>query len=121
MHAFKLCAVGALYQLVQCGLAMTALAQQPATLTLACKGTATWGATPDKKEPISMGLIVNFTSRTVQGFGYPGLIDYTVKITAANDVTVAFEGDQKLSSSTSSIGGTIDRVTGDVEARDTLS
>src|SRR5262249_46088086 len=37
-----------------------------------------------------------FTNRTVQGFGHPGLfgelIDYPVKITAWNDVTVVFKG-----------------------------
>jgi hypothetical protein len=37
MHFITLCVVGALCQLV----ATTAQAQQPATLTLACKGTTT--------------------------------------------------------------------------------
>jgi hypothetical protein len=37
-----------------------------------------------------MGIIVNFTNKTVQGFGAPGVLDYPVKITASNDVTVAF-------------------------------
>jgi ABC-type uncharacterized transport system substrate-binding protein len=36
-------------------------------------------------EPVSMGIIVNFTDRTVQGFG-----SYPVKITAWNDVSVEF-------------------------------
>jgi hypothetical protein len=61
-----------------------------------------------------MGIIVNFTKRTVQGFGYPGLLDFPVNITAWNDVTVAFAGSDKFSRS--SIMGSIDRVTGDVEA-----
>jgi hypothetical protein len=45
-------------------------------LTLACSGTTSDGMSEDaKREPISMGIIVNFTTRTVQGFGAPGLFD----------------------------------------------
>src|SRR5262245_14251601 len=91
---------------------------QAQTLTLACKGTTTWMPGPEAKpEPISMGIIVNFTTRTVQGFGTPGILDPLVKITAANDVTVTFSGADKTSpGSVWSIMGSIDRVTGDVEA-----
>jgi hypothetical protein len=63
-----------------------------------------------------MGIIVNFTTRTVQGFGVPGLIDYPVIITAANDVTVSFSGHQQLGPSVTSTDGSIDRVTGELEA-----
>jgi hypothetical protein len=63
------------------------------------------------------GIIVNFTNRTVQGFGYPGLSDFPVKITAWNEVTVAFYGSNTLGQAVEeSIRGTIDRVTGDLEA-----
>jgi hypothetical protein len=93
---------------------------QPVTLTLACKGTVTSFA-GTQTGPTSMGIIVNFTARTVQGFGFPGLIDYPVTITAANDVTVAFSGSQDIGlGSLSSIHGSIDRVTGGVEATSTL-
>jgi hypothetical protein len=106
------------------GFAATAQAQ-PVTLTLACKGTTTFPADssdPDAKQPISMGIIVNFTERTVQGFGFPGLLDYPVKITAANDVTIAFGGSSHaFPTSVASIMGSIDRVTGDVEATSMLS
>jgi hypothetical protein len=121
-NAVKLCAVGALYQLLQCGLAITALAQQPAALTLACKGTTTSSFSEDAKpEEISMGLIINFTAHTVQGFGFAaGLMDYPVTITAVNDVMITFGGEQKLPSSTLSTEGSIDRVTGDVMATTTL-
>jgi hypothetical protein len=34
---------------------------QPATLTLACKGTTIAGYADAKPEPISMGVILNFT------------------------------------------------------------
>jgi hypothetical protein len=36
------------------------------TLTLACQGTTTFGTEDAKPEPISMGIIVNFTNRTVR-------------------------------------------------------
>ena len=83
-------------------------------LTLACQGTTTSGLEDAKPEATSMGIIVNFTNRTVQGFGLPGVMDYPVKITAWKDVTVSFlgSGDKYRSS----IRGSIDRVTGDVEA-----
>jgi len=66
-----------------------------------------------------MGIILNFTERTVQGFGDPGLIDIPAKITAANDVTVAFAGSahpQIPPDLEMTISGTLDRVTGDVYA-----
>jgi hypothetical protein len=83
------------------------------TLTLACQGTTTLGT---KSEPISMGIIVDFANHTVHGFGYPGFsgrFDFPVKITGMNEVTIAFHG----SNQTESVTGSIDRVTGDVEAR----
>jgi hypothetical protein len=92
------------------------------TLTLACQGTTTSGLEDAKPEPISMGIIINFTNRTVQGFGFPGFTDYPVKITAWNDVTVVFAGSSEvLKVSRSSINGSMDRVTGDVEATSTLT
>ena len=106
MHAIKLCAVGVLLQLV----ATTTQAQQPATLTLACKGTVTSSsdAYGILSEPLSMGIVINFTAHIVQGF--PGA-DYPVGMTA-NDVTVTFSGRREWDS----ISGSIDRVTGNVEA-----
>jgi hypothetical protein len=89
------------------------------TLTLACQGTATVTTMDAKPEPISMGIIVNFTNRTVHGFGYPGfggLMDFPVKITGMDEVTVVFGGSDSKSAIEKSISGSIDRVTGDVEA-----
>jgi hypothetical protein len=43
------------------------------TLTLACQGTTISDLENAKPEPVSMGIIVNFTNRTVQGFGAPGI------------------------------------------------
>jgi hypothetical protein len=51
---------------------------------------------------------------TVQGFGAPGILDYPIKITAWNDVTVAFLGSEERIGSTTR--GSIDRVTGDLWA-----
>jgi hypothetical protein len=103
----------------------TAQAEQPATLTLGCKGTANSSLNPkfsgDPKsgedpmtEPVSMGIIINFTTRTVQGFGYPGLLDYPVTIKGADDVKIVFGG--QTSGLTNSIIGSLDRVTGEVLA-----
>ena len=89
---------------------------QPATLTLACKGTTTESLEPDaKKYPVSMGIVVNFTDRTVQGFYLLELLEIPVKITAANKL-VAFGGQRKSPSKLTSIHGSIDRVTGDLAA-----
>jgi hypothetical protein len=98
-----------------CGL-VTAQAADP-TLTLACQGTTTVGMEDAKPEPISMGIIVNFTDRTVQGgFGYPPVFyDFPVKITSMNEATVVFHGSNQTGQW--SITGSIDRVTGDVEAK----
>jgi hypothetical protein len=90
------------------------------TLTLACQGTTSDGMSENvKPEPVSMGIIVNFATRTVQGFGTPDWLDYPVKITGVNDVTVAFGGSRDIGQISMSIRGTIDRVTGDVGATET--
>jgi hypothetical protein len=94
---------------------------QPATLTLSCKGTTTAPMIPDEKpQPISMGIVVNFSTRTVQGFVVPEF-EFPVMITAANDVMVAFSGEQILPSSVHIIFGSIDRVSGDVEATSSIT
>ena len=93
----------------------TAQAAEPATLTLACKGTATSGAEGAKPEPISMGIIVNFTNNTVQsqGCGFP------IGIVEVNEVTIIFSDFAPSSAGTANgqgAYGAIDRVTGDVNA-----
>ena len=100
-------------------LALSIAAAEPTgTLTLACEGTTTNTVGPDAKpEPISMGVVVNFTTRTVQGFG-SGLLDYPVEITAINEVTIAFGGASKPSNvgQHSIISGAVDLVTGELGA-----
>jgi hypothetical protein len=112
-----------------CIIALTAMVASPTahaadtTLTLACQGTTNFNNA--KLEPISMGIIVDFTNRTVQGFGFPDSHDFPVKITGMNEVTVAFHGSNEAGkgpiSPDMSITGSIDRVTGDVEARSATS
>ena len=98
-----------------CGSASTAQSQN-AGLTLACKGTTRESVIEDAKPyPISMDIIVNFTTRTVR------LNDTRLMITVANDATVVFGGHQQILSSMSSIEGSIDRVTGDVKSTSTTS
>jgi hypothetical protein len=116
MHVIKLCAVAVLCQLF----ATTAQAQQPAILTLACKGTSS--DSPDSKRyPLSMGIVIDLTARTVSGFFAPG--DFPVKITEVTDTMITFDGSDpsdtrdRLSGNISSASGNIDRVTGDLEAR----
>jgi len=108
------CRAGAIV-LLAWGFAATAQAQ-PATLRFACQGTTTESLEPDaKKYPVSLGIVVNLTDRTVQGFYLPELLEIPVKITAANKV-VAFGGQRKSPSTLTSIHGSIDRVTGDLTA-----
>jgi len=87
------------------------------TLALACQGTTTETSKEDAKpEPHSQGIIVNFTARTVTGFTYPGAA-FPVKVTAWDDLHIMFEGSNKDGSW--SIGGSIDRVTGDTAVTST--
>ena len=64
-----------------------------------------------------MGVVVNFTTRTVQGFG-SGLLDYPVEITAVNEVIIAFGGASKPNNvgQHSIISGAVDLVTGELGA-----
>jgi hypothetical protein len=80
------------------------------TATLACQGT-TLTTTKDEPEPISMGIIINFTKGTVHGFADP---IFPVNVTGVTEVNVVFFGAN--SASDWHIRGTLDRVTGDVEA-----
>jgi hypothetical protein len=85
------------------------------TLTLACQGTVTTRDTSPlaaegdpKPEPYSMGVTVNLTADTVQGFG----MEYPVKITHINAGTIIFSHSEKQWD----LQGQIDRVTGDMQA-----
>jgi hypothetical protein len=93
-----------------------AQAAEPTVITLACDGKATTG---DKSEPIDkMGLVVNFTERTVSGFGgivAPiGMVDAAqISFGGTGDLTLPGDGGGKGGIS---VIGDIDRVTGAVVA-----
>jgi hypothetical protein len=89
-----------------------------ATLTLECQGRTSTGSDEKNPQPVSMGIIVNFTARTVLGFTFPGA-DLPVTITKFDDVHILFEGSSK--SGDQRLYGGIDRVTGDVSAMDILT
>jgi hypothetical protein len=90
------------------------------TLTLACQGTATDISMPrgstditipaGKPEPTSMGIIINFTARTVAG------LDFPIKITSSDEAMVFFKGSDDTERTIRRISGSIDRVTGDMKA-----
>jgi hypothetical protein len=81
------------------------------TLTLACKGTVQRNAM--KSETVSVGIIINFTARTITGFTLP-TEKLPLTVLNFNDTTVQFSGSNSISSLI--ISGIIDRVTGDMEA-----
>jgi hypothetical protein len=78
---------------------------EPATMTLACKGATTSYQTREP-EPISLGLIIDFTNKTIKGFLFG-----ESEITRVTDVAVYFH---KTTGTTIS-DGKIDRITGDAE------
>ena len=85
-----------------------------ATLALTCEGTVADKINRDAKpEPISMGIIVNFTSRTVTGFRGA---TFPVAITTIDDVHISFRGLNSSPALFAAVYGSIDRVTGAVEA-----
>jgi hypothetical protein len=59
----------------------TAQAAEPEKLTLACQGTTSNTTGDPNPRATSMGIIVNFTDRAVQGFGYhgPAALDFRSK------------------------------------------
>ena len=94
-----------------------AQAAEPATLTLACQGTVTPKSLSSEynPDPVSMGLIVNFTNRTVQGTSRwgPYLFDDQLQITELNERTIVSSGFSKFLGM-EIFHGSMDRVTGDV-------
>ena len=65
-----------------------------------------------------MGIVVNFTARTVAGFTYPGLEEFPVVIRDANEVHITFTGSNESGSSI--VAGDINRVTGELWASSTM-
>jgi hypothetical protein len=115
MTALNPFATAAIVALCAVGSPHMAQAAEPETLTLACQGTVTNNIKPDAKpEQITMGIVVNFTARTVAGFTYPGLEEFPVVIRAASEVLITFAGSNESGSSI--VAGDINRVTGELWA-----
>ena len=89
-------------------LSMTAHAAD-STLTLACKGTTTTYL--DKRsDPVSLGLLVDFTKRTIKGFSFfPDKVE-EVEITEVTEIVIYFH----RATDFLDFGGAIDRLTGEV-------
>jgi hypothetical protein len=68
-----------------------------------------------KPEPVSMGLIIDFTTNTVAGFErvFPSFSAARVKIIVVDSTSIGFSGTDPVGAT---IFGTVDRITGDVEA-----
>jgi hypothetical protein len=99
-------------------IAIPAAKAEQSTLTLACKGTKTRSLMP---MPIEMGIIINWTTRTVQGFGLPET-SIPAEIRSANDVIITFSGVISPGPLFDiSVGGRINRVTGDMYATEALT
>jgi hypothetical protein len=97
-------------------LALAALAAEPTgTLTLACEGTLTDVHSNLPAVSASKRIIVDFTERTVKGFGVP--ID-KVEVSSVSEALITFGGPNTDAGWT--FQGSIDRVTGDLEAMGTL-
>ena len=84
-----------------------------AALALACEGTVDDKNLDAKPKPISMGITVNFTARTVTGFTGA---NFPVAITRIDDGRILFRGLNFNPASFAAVYGSIDRVTGAVEA-----
>ena len=95
----------------------TAQAAEPTgTLTLACEGTTKW-SDDAKPEPTFTGIIIDFGARTIEGFARD--VSFPILITDVTETTIRFMGNNwndPKNFTSFSIDGTIDRVTGAVEA-----
>jgi hypothetical protein len=107
------CSCVTAFTVIVAGLPMMARAADE-TLTVTCKGTATIRTDSPKPYPLSMGLIVNFTTRTVAGTARqrPYVFDDQLQITEWNEVTVIFSGFGQFLGK--NISGSMDRMTGDL-------
>lgn len=65
-----------------------------------------------------MGVVINFSVRTVASFTYPGLEEFPVVIRDANEVLITFAGSNESGSSI--VAGDINRVTGELWANSTM-
>jgi hypothetical protein len=84
------------------------------TLTLTCNGTASMTGGIGDTGPVSMGLIVNLTTRTVHGFREQFQTDGSeaqLKITEVKEAILVLRGQM---GSIIALSGFMDRMTGDM-------
>lgn len=100
-----------------------------ASLTLGCSGTVATTAVPkngvagdpQKENLTEMSVVIDFDKRTVAGLWAEMNGFHTqLPITAVDANSVTFKGRRKYSVSDSSIEGTVDRITGHVDATETV-
>jgi len=94
------------------GLSISTAQAAERAVVLACEGKLTQPSGP-KPEPVSIGIIVNFTAGTVT---WADSSDSPLKITRLDEKTVAFRG----SNGSRTLTGSIDRKTGDTDATSTV-
>ena len=109
-------------------LILSAYAAEPVTLT--CQGTVKHGIPgpgsdvfPGKQgdpEPVSMTIILNFTTGEVEVPDLLTKFPIKIKIVQATDVLVVFNGHVKTQGYSSGFMGTINRLTGETEAHKTV-
>jgi hypothetical protein len=94
------------------GLSISTAQAAERAVVLACEGKVTQPPGP-KPEPVSIGIIINFTAGTVT---WADSSDFPLTITRLNEMTVDFRG----SNGSRTLTGSIDRKTGDTDAISTL-
>ncbi len=109
-------------------LPLVASPAQAASLTLGCSGTVTGtevpkagvAGDPAKDNVVDMSVIVDFDQRAVSGFwAEMNGVHNLIPITAVDANAVTFKGVKKFLGSDASIDGTVDRITGKVDANET--
>jgi hypothetical protein len=92
-------------------------------LALTCKGTSGPIDRREPREPFSIGVIINFTDKTVHGFEAGGLWfrskNKPAKIADISETEIYFEAKSQRFGLEHHIIGTLDRVTGDMEISST--
>jgi hypothetical protein len=90
----------------------TEAAEPTGTVALACNGTKTDDIPDAKSEPISISIIIDFKARTIEGD-----LASVMTITDVTETNITFKGSEVNGKVYSyQIGGTINRVTGAMEA-----
>jgi hypothetical protein len=68
-----------------------------------------------KPEPVSTGVIVDFTARTVE-VGHDAMPKFSIQISDITETIISFGGNSRMATYSYLLIGAIDRVTGTLEA-----